>query len=119
MPKSNIYFGYALIVIGVLLLLFTFYLGFGFYKTVFTSAISPSSSQISNSTIAGGEILGIIAGFNIRGFLLFTIAIIVLLVMIGIGGRLVKYGISMLSIVETDEEESKERRERRVKAEKS
>ncbi len=107
MPKSNIYFGYAMIVIGVLLLLLTFYLGYGSYKAVFASATSQSATRISNSTMAAGTILGVISGLGGSSFMLFIVAIIMLLVMISIGGRLIKYGIEMLSIVKTREAKPK------------
>lgn len=106
MPKPNVSLGYALIIIGVVLLLFTFYLGWNFYSTVLASISSSGSGQ--NILAAAPSGTGMIAELGISGFLLLVIVIIILLVLISIGGRLVKYGIDMLNVNRSKDDEEDE-----------
>ncbi|MGC8671298.1 MAG: hypothetical protein ACP5TJ_00175 [Candidatus Micrarchaeia archaeon] len=103
MKKSNSYFGYGLIVVGLLLLLFSFYLGYGFYNTVLASALSSGSSQNGMASALADTLAGVIEEVGFKGFLLLIIAVIVLLVMISIGGRIIKYGLELISVAGVDE----------------
>jgi len=105
------YIGYGLVLLGVLLLLFVFYIGYLLYSDVISGSISSSlSSYNSNTGAAVGPLASLLQSIGVNGFLMLIIAILVLLILASIAGRIVKYGMNMLSLAseETEEEETEE-----------
>ncbi|MGC8710650.1 MAG: hypothetical protein ACP5RF_03535 [Candidatus Micrarchaeia archaeon] len=113
-------FGYVFIAIGLILLLFSFYVAYNLYQNVLASAMSSgSSSSLGGSAAAIETIFGLLAEVGFQGFLMLIIAIIVLLVMISIGGRIIVYGMRLLHANEAavvEAKETKESTQRREKA---
>jgi glucan phosphoethanolaminetransferase (alkaline phosphatase superfamily) len=117
------YIGYGLVLLGVLLLLFVFYIGYLLYLEVISGSLSSSLSSY-NSNMAGaavGTSASLLQSLGVNGFLMLLIAIFVLLILASIAGRIVKYGMGMLSLAseELKEEENEEKKQAKEKENKT
>jgi glucan phosphoethanolaminetransferase (alkaline phosphatase superfamily) len=117
------YIGYGLVLLGVLLLLFVFYIGYLLYLEVISGSLSSSLSSY-NSNMAGaavGTSASLLQSLGVNGFLMLLIAIFVLLILASIAGRIVKYGMDMLSLAseELKEEENEEKKQAKEKENKT
>ncbi|MFP3279131.1 MAG: hypothetical protein RXP92_02390 [Candidatus Micrarchaeota archaeon] len=107
------YIGYGLVLLGVLLLLFVFYIAYLLYSNVISGSISSSLSSYNSNTVgaAVGALASLLQSLGVNGFLMLLIAIFVLLILVSIAGRIVKYGMDMLSLSseKLEKEEAKEK----------
>ncbi|MFP3289272.1 MAG: hypothetical protein RXO35_02470 [Candidatus Micrarchaeota archaeon] len=107
------YIGYGLVLLGVLLLLFVFYMAYLLYSNVISGSISSSLSSYNSNTVgaAVGALASLLQSLGVNGFLMLLIAIFVLLILVSIAGRIVKYGMDMLSLSseKLEKEEIKEK----------
>ncbi len=94
---ASIYFGYILLAVGLLLLAFTFLLGYGLYQTFISSSFSYTGQKVSgdNLTAVVGSALGSIAS-NANSNLYSVISIILLFLFASIGYKIAFLGIRLI-----------------------
>jgi len=117
------YIGYGLVLLGVLMLLFVFYIGYLLYSDVISGSISSSLSGYNSNmaSAVAGTLASLLQSLGVNGFLMLLIAIFVLLILASIAGRIVKYGMDMLSLAskELEKEETEEKEQAKEKENKT
>ncbi len=95
--KDNVIAGYAFILVGFALLLFAAYLAYTFFTTDVSHAYSALGQPASSSSLPPG-IIGIFFTSAMRSFLYLLVAVLLLIVIAGIGGSLMKHGMALMDL---------------------
>ncbi len=98
--------GNILMVVGILIILFSLYLGYGLYESVISKAYSPVQQQGQgsgiNATLSNiNSSLGTLT-LNVSTFIYFGVAVLLLFLFASIGYKIVDLGIKMVHL--SDEE---------------
>lgn len=98
--------GNILMVVGILIILFSLYLGYGLYESAISKAYSPVQQQGQgsgiNATLSNiNSSLGTLT-LNVSTFIYFGVAVLLLFLFASIGYKIVDLGIKMVHL--SDEE---------------
>ncbi len=119
MEHSTIKIGYVLLVLGVSILLFTFYEAYGIFSlfingNIFAQPAQPSvnlgsapASNISETGLVNALLGGIINAFPIGKYFSYLLGVIVLGVFASIGYKFAKIGVDMIELRYPPEEPQK------------
>ena len=98
------YLGYALLAVGLMMLVFTFLLGYGIYQTATAGGMTASAANISGNNITsvvGSALQTVTTPLNSTIYVVISIAVLFLFASIG-------YKISMIGIKILDSNEKTE-----------
>jgi hypothetical protein len=102
------YLGYALLAVGLIMLVFTFLLGYGIYQNAISGGMTPSTGNISGNNITavvGSALQSVTSPLNSTIYIAISIAILFLFANIG-------YKMAMIGIKILDSNGKEEKREK-------
>lgn len=102
------YLGYALLAVGLIMLVFTFLLGYGIYQTAIAGGLTTPTVNISGNNITavvGSALQSVTLPLNSTIYIAISIAVLFLFASIG-------YKIAMIGIKILDSNEKTEKKEK-------
>lgn len=102
------YLGYALLAVGMLMLIFTFLLGYGIYQNANAGGMTPSNGNISGNNITavvGSALQSVTTPLNSTIYVVISIAVLFLFANIG-------YKVSIIGIKILDSKGKAEKQEK-------